>query len=148
VDFDVRVPSGVDYSYDSLSSVSGNVDVSGARGSISAKSVSGDVTLSNTSGIISASSVSGNVQAQITRLEGNGDLKFSSISGNVNVQAPANSNAEISMSSVSGSLDTDFPIQIQSASFGPGHSAHGRVGSGGNNLHISTVSGKVSLTRI
>jgi DUF4097 and DUF4098 domain-containing protein YvlB len=148
VDFDVRVPSGVDFNYDSLSSVSGNVDVTGARGNISAKSVSGNVTLSNTAGIVSASSVSGNVEAQITRLEGNGDLKFSSVSGNVNVQAPASSNAEINMSSISGSLDTDFPIEIQSANHGPGHYAHGRVGTGGNNLHISTISGKVSLTRI
>jgi DUF4097 and DUF4098 domain-containing protein YvlB len=148
VNFDVRVPSGVDYSYDSLSSVSGNVDVTSARGRISAKSVSGNVTVSDAAGVVSASSVSGNVEAQITRLDGTGELKFSSVSGNVNVKAPGNSNAEIDMSSVSGTLDTDFPIEIQSASHGPGRFARGRVGTGANNLHITTVSGKVSLTRI
>jgi len=148
VNFDVRVPSGVDYAYDGLSSVSGNVDVTGVRGQIRASSVSGNVTVSNAVGIVNASSVSGNVEAEMTSLEGTGELKFSSVSGNVDVKAPANSNAEVRMSSVSGTLNTDFPIEIQSANYGPGQSARGRVGTGGNNLHISTVSGKASFTRI
>jgi DUF4097 and DUF4098 domain-containing protein YvlB len=148
VNFDVRVPSGVDYVYDSLSSVSGNVEVTGVRGRISAKSVSGNVTVTDAAGIVSATTVSGNVEAQITRLEGTGDLKFSSVSGNVDVKAPAGSNAEVKMSSVSGTLNTDFPIEIQSASYGPGQFARGRLGAGGNSLHISTVSGKASFTRI
>jgi len=148
VNFDVRVPSGVDYDYDKLSSVSGNVEIAGVRGQVHASSVSGNVSVSDAAGIVNASSVSGNVEAQLTSIAGRGDLKFSSVSGNVDVRAPANANAEVKMSAVSGTVSTDFPIEIQSAEYGPGHSARGRVGTGGNNLHISTVSGKASLTRI
>jgi DUF4097 and DUF4098 domain-containing protein YvlB len=147
VNFDVRVPAGVDYSFDRLDSVSGNVEVNGVRGRLHVESVSGNVTVAAVTGIVSASSVSGNVEAQIAGLEGTGEMKFTSVSGNVYVKAPANPNADIEMSSVSGSLDTDFPIEIQAAGHGPGHSARGRVGTGANKLGISSVSGKVSLTR-
>ncbi len=147
VNFDVRVPSGVDFNYEHLASVSGSVDVTGVRGRVQASSVSGDVTLNNVTGIVSASSVSGSVDAQITSFEGVGDMKFSSVSGSVNVKAPASGNEDIEMSSLSGGLDTDFPIEIQARDHGPGRSAHGRVGSGGNRLHITSVSGRVSLTR-
>jgi DUF4097 and DUF4098 domain-containing protein YvlB len=148
VNFDVRVPAGVEYSYDHLASVSGDVDATSVRGRLSAKSVSGNVTVSDVTGIVSASSVSGDVNAQITRLEGEGEMKFSSVSGNVQVKAPGNPNADIEMSSVSGTLDTDFPIEVQKASYGPGRSARGRIGTAANTLKLSTVSGKVSLTKM
>ncbi len=147
VDFDVRVPSGVDYSFDSIASVSGDVTVTGVRGHVQAKSVSGDVSLSNVTGVVNASTVSGSVDARIAGIAGSGEMKFSSVSGRVNVVAPSNANADIEMSSVSGALNTDFPIDVQSKQYGPGHSARGRIGAGGNSLRITSVSGHVSLTR-
>jgi DUF4097 and DUF4098 domain-containing protein YvlB len=146
VNFDVRVPSGVDYNYDRLASVSGDVEVNGISGRLKAESVSGNISVQAITGIVSATSVSGDVDVQIAG-SGPGDMKFSSVSGNVNITAPANTNADVEMSSVSGSLNTDFPIEIQAASHGPGRSAHGRIGAGMNRLHITTVSGKVSLSR-
>jgi hypothetical protein len=147
VNFDVRVPAGLDYNFDRLASVSGNIEVTSVRGSLRATSVSGDVTVKDVTGTVNASSVSGSVDAQITRIEGSGEMKFSSVSGSVNVKAPSNADADIEMSSVSGSLETDFPIQVQESRYGPGRSARGRVGTGANSLRVTTVSGKVSLTR-
>jgi DUF4097 and DUF4098 domain-containing protein YvlB len=146
VNFDVRVPAGVEYNYDRISSVSGDVEINGIRGRVKVESVSGDVRVQAITGIISATSVSGDLDVQIAG-SGPGDMKFSSVSGDVYVKAPANTNADVDMSSVSGSLNTDFPIEIQAAAHGPGHSARGRIGSGMNTLHITTVSGRVSLTR-
>lgn len=147
VNFDVHVPADVDYNFDRLGSVSGNVEITSVRGHLRAESVSGNVTVKDITGIVSASSVSGSVTAEITRLEGTGEMKFSSVSGNVNVKAPASTNADVEMSSVSGSLETDFPIEIQDRQAGPGRSARGRLGMGANSLRVTTVSGKVSLTR-
>jgi len=148
VNFQVLVPSQVEYNFDRLASVSGNVEVMGIRGRLHVESVSGNVGVTNVAGIVSASSVSGNVEAQVSSPEGLGDMKFSSVSGNVDVRAPLNLNADIEMSSVSGSLHTDFPISIEEREYGPGHSARGRIGSGTNGLRVTTVSGRVSLTRI
>ena len=73
-------------------------------------------------------------------------MKFSSVSGNVNVTLPGNLDAEVQMSSLSGSLKTDFPIEVKERRYGPGRSAQGRVGNGSRTLNVSAVSGSVSLT--
>ncbi len=147
VRFELRVPQGVEYNYERLASVSGNVIVDNVTGRLRAESVSGDVDIRNVAGIVSASAVSGNVDVEISRLQGAGDMKFSSVSGSVNVKAPAQLDADVEMSSISGSLKTDFPIEVQEQRYGPGQSARGRVGSGTHSLRITTVSGRVSLTR-
>jgi DUF4097 and DUF4098 domain-containing protein YvlB len=148
VNFEVRVPANVDYAFDGIGSVSGGVELSGVQGNIRAESVSGGVVLTDVGGTIKASSVSGSVNAQVTRIDKPGELRFSSVSGSVAVIAPARLNADIDMSSVSGSLQTDFPIEVQKEQYGPGQHARGRLGSGTTTLRISTVSGKVTLTRM
>jgi DUF4097 and DUF4098 domain-containing protein YvlB len=147
VRFDVRVPRAVTYNFERISSVSGNVLVEDITGRLKAEAVSGNVDVKDVSGLVSASAVSGNVTVEIRSLEGAGDMKFSAVSGNVTVKAPANLDADIDMSSVSGSLKTDFPIEVQERRYGPGRSARGRLGGGSRNLRISSVSGRVSLTR-
>jgi hypothetical protein len=145
VNFEVQVPAGVSYNFDRLGSVSGKVDISGVQGVFHVNSVSGGVKLQAVSGVVNATSVSGSVDVEISQLSGTGDMKFSSVSGSVNIKAPLKGIGSVDMSSLSGSLDTDFPIQVQESR--PGRSARGTVGSGPNNLHISTVSGKISLIK-
>ncbi len=147
VQFNVRVPSLVDYDFEKLASVSGDVEVTRIRGNIHANSVSGSVTVAEVAGIISASSVSGNVTAQITKVSGTGSMKFSSVSGNVEVKAPADTDANVDMSTVSGGLQTDFPLDVKEKSFGTGRSAQGLLRSGSSNLKISSVSGKISFVK-
>jgi len=116
-------------------------------GQLKAESVSGDVQIKDISGQVSASTVSGNVSVEFSRIEGSASMKFSSVSGNVSVRAPGELDADIEMSTVSGSLKTDFPIEVLERRYGPGRSARGRLGSGVSNLRITTVSGRVSLIR-
>ena len=146
VNFVVQVPQNVEYNFERLSSVSGRVDVDNVTGRLRAESVSGGVGIHNVVGLVSASSVSGRVDVEISRLQGTGDMKFSSVSGSVSVKAPVNLDADIEMSSISGSLQTDFPIEVQEQHYGPGRSARGHLGSGKYSLRITTVSGRVSLT--
>jgi len=147
VRFEVSVPQSVRYNFERLSSVSGSVEVTGVAGQLKAESVSGDVQIKDISGQVSASTVSGNVNVEFSRIDGSASMKFSSVSGNVSVRAPGELDADIEMSTVSGSLKTDFPIEVLERRYGPGRSARGRLGSGASNLRITTVSGRVSLIR-
>jgi hypothetical protein len=147
VNFEVRVPASVNYNFDRLVSVSGNVEVIGVTGQIRADSVSGNVAVTDVSGLVSANAVSGNVLVKISRLIGAGDMSFRSISGNVNVTAPADLDADVEMSTISGSLKTDFPVEVIEKRYGPGRSARGRLGAGSHNLRITAVSGRVSLVK-
>ena len=145
VRFEVMVPSGVNYNFEGISSVSGDVKVNGVTGYLKASSVSGDVEVREVTGAVSASSVSGDVSVEISRFEGNEDMKFTSVSGDVNVRLPSSLGAEIDMSSLSGSIRTDFPIEVKKERYTSRKSARGTVGDGARSLRISSVSGSLSL---
>jgi DUF4097 and DUF4098 domain-containing protein YvlB len=166
VRFEVKVPRGGAYKFENISSISGDVDVTGVSGELHAKSISGNVTVRSIAGPVQAKSVSGNVivgeingtatagstsgnvEVEIVNLSGAQDMSFSSVSGNVRVKLPANLDAEVKMSTMSGSLKTEFPLQIEEPEYGPGRKATGRVGGGSRQLKLSSVSGNVSLQRM
>ncbi len=146
VRFDVKVPRSIAYDFDRIASVSGNVEIRGVTGKVHASAVSGDVKVRNVAGSVSASSVSGDVDVEIDRLEGADSMKFSSVSGDVDVRLPSSLGADISMSSFSGSVRSDFPIEIKQERYGSRNSARGKVGDGSRSLRMSSVSGSLSLT--
>ncbi len=147
VNFLVRVPRSVSFNFDNIRSVSGNVRLANVTGHVRAESTSGSVEVRDVSGEVSAQSVSGNVDVTFTRIIGAAKMRFASISGSVSVKAPADLNAFVEMSTISGSLNTDFPIEIQERRYFPGRSARGRLGEGACSIRITSVSGRVSLVR-
>jgi DUF4097 and DUF4098 domain-containing protein YvlB len=166
INFQVSVPQGVSLNFDNISTASGNVSIQNVTGRVNAKSASGDVTVQEASGHISASSASGNVtvtgvagsvsaraasgnvEAHLSSISGSDNMEFASASGDVRVWVPDGLDADVNMSTSSGSLDTDFALQVDQHNYGPGKSAHGRLGSGARTLRLSTASGNVSLKRV
>jgi hypothetical protein len=160
--FEVRVPrSGVNIQ--KISTASGDINASNFAGDIKLNTASGDITLNNVSGeidvatasgqlkvtnatgTVSAASASGDVDVEIARLEGSGDLRFTSASGDVNVRLPNNLDARVSLATASGNIETDFPLEVKKEEYGSGTTARGQLGSGARSLRIATASGDVSL---
>ncbi|HEX8475716.1 MAG TPA: DUF4097 family beta strand repeat-containing protein [Pyrinomonadaceae bacterium] len=164
VNFQVQVPRSSRYRLGKLNTASGNIEVSGVNGEVHVSTASGDLLIKDVSGevkaatasgtvrvrevagTVNASSASGDVDVEITRLEGTESMNFSSASGDINVKMPSNLDAEVEMSTVSGSVKTNFPIEVKREEHSGGASARGRVGSGSRLLRISSASGNVSLT--
>lgn len=140
VDFEVRVPRGVRFK---ANTVMGDVRITGLDSRVSAGSVTGDVRIA-TSDIANASTVSGSIEVTMGRTDWEGTLSFSTVSGDIDVAFGADLNADVSYSSVSGSLDSEWPVSMSS---GGARHLRGRVGSGGRKLSLSTVSGDVDLRR-
>jgi hypothetical protein len=165
INFEVRVPNAVSYLFRELSSASGNieirdvtgevdarsasgnVDVDRVRGLVDARSASGNVNVGEVAGRVTARSASGNVNVAIVELDREGDMEFESASGNVEVRVPAGLDATVEMSTLSGELETDFPLEVNEAKYGPGKKARGKVGSGAHALRLASVSGNVALKR-
>jgi hypothetical protein len=143
VDIDIEVQMPKTMRVDAHS-VSGDVMVSGAEGEVRGGSVSGDVQLLHLrANAVKASSVSGDVDVSIDALTGDGTLKFTSVSGDVTVTLPPSIDADVTMRSVSGDLDTDFPLTLNGRM--DRHALEARIGRGGRALDVSTVSGDVKL---
>jgi hypothetical protein len=166
VRFEVRVPRSAGVNFEKIATASGNlkaegfagrvtldtasgdVSVRGVSGEIRASSASGTVRVADAAGTVNASSASGDVEVELTRLEGGGDMRFSSASGDVNVRMPVGIDARVNMSTVSGSIETNFPIEVKNNRYGAGSRAEGQLGSGARLLKLSSASGNVTLKSI
>jgi hypothetical protein len=143
VDFEVRVPRGVKFSG---STVTGSVRATGLSADVQASSVSGSVRVSTT-GLVRASTVSGSIMARMGRTDWNDELRFSTVSGSIVLEMPENLNTDVEVSTVSGSLDSDWPMTMNGRRFSP-RNMSGRIGNGGRELRLSTVSGDIELRKV
>lgn len=144
VNFTVRVPEGVRFI---ARTVQGDVEARDLRGPVRASTVSGGVDV-RTSDVAEASSVSGDLRVAMGRMPRDGSLRFSSVSGDVRLTLPADAGAQLSASTVSGDIDSDFPLTLSGRGRSwPGRRIQATLGRGGPELRISTVSGDIQLER-
>lgn len=136
VTYSVRVPAGVHFVG---RTIAGNVTAQGLDGDAFAYIVSGNVEI-EAAGIAEAQTVSGLIDVEIGEADPDQNLVFSAVSGNVTVRVPADTNADARLSTVSGSVTSDFPIVETSEGIW-----EATLGAGGNLVSLSTVSGSVTL---
>lgn len=133
----------------SASNVSGDIQVTGAQGDVRASNVSGDIRLDRLRATsIQASSVSGDVEVHVEELAGRGDLSFHTVSGDVTLELPRQLDVDLSMSTVSGGIDSDYALTIGGNGRMNRRNMDARIGSGGRRLDLATVSGDVKLRMI
>jgi DUF4097 and DUF4098 domain-containing protein YvlB len=141
MDLEISVPAGIDVT---ARSVSGGVRVVGVRGDVDATSTSGDIRLERIQGSsVRGRTTSGDVIAYIETLTGSGDLSFRSTSGDVTLELPKVLDADLSLSTVSGNMESDYALTLNGRM--SRRRIEARVGKGGRALDVSTVSGNVRL---
>jgi DUF4097 and DUF4098 domain-containing protein YvlB len=112
---------------------------------VSANSVSGDIVLNHLRArSVTAHTVSGDVEVMVDEFTGSGDLSFHTVSGDVTLELPRQFDADVSMTTVSGAMDSDYPITLGNGRTSR-RSINARIGNGGRRLELKTVSGDVKL---
>lgn len=158
VDFVVRVPAGVKFA---ATTVAGDIIAEGLRNAVNVASVSGNVRVATT-GTARAATVNGDVTASLGETDG-GEMEFVSVSGNVTVRLPRDVDAEVSAHTMSGEIESDFDLERGPMARGDdddedddggldfdiriGESASGKLGRGGPELSVTTISGNIRLER-
>jgi len=137
VEFEVRIPTGVDFVG---RNITGAISATGIAGSALASTITGDVVL--VAEIAEATVVTGSITATVSQSEWGRDLAFMTVTGNVTVQVPSSTNATAVLSTVTGTLGSDFPLSHPSP-----YEWTGPIGSGGPMLRLATVTGSVRLRR-
>lgn len=149
-----------------VGTISGEVRVRGAR-EIDARSVSGEVIVDRVSGDVRLSSTSGDVVAtqssarfvslssssgDIT-FEGNADATgrydFETHSGTVVITLPRATNANITIATYSGDVESDFPLVLQPGgrAFNQPRRLEFTIGNGGPRIVAESFSGDVEIRR-
>jgi DUF4097 and DUF4098 domain-containing protein YvlB len=138
VTFSVSVPAGVDFHG---KMVTGDIVADSLESDAFVSTVTGDISVS-TSGLAIAATVTGSVFASIGQTNWDRDLAFCTVTGSVTVEIPPDTNADVYVSTVTGSVHSDFPLSQNWAGVW-----RGTLGSGGRNLTAATVTGSVRLRR-
>jgi hypothetical protein len=141
VDFEVRVPRGVLFTG---RTVNGSIRASGLTADAKASSVNGSVRV-NTTGLAEASTVNGSINVRMGRANWSETLEFSTVNGAITIELPDELNADVSASTVNGSLASDWPMTVRGR-WGPKH-MNGKIGNGGRELALETVNGDIELRR-
>ena len=160
VRFIVRIPSGVrvgagtvngemrvrDVSSDvRASTVNGRVEVRNVGGEVRATTVNGGVDVTTRNGPVEATTVNGSVNVRMSALGREGDMRFHTVNGDVIVETPSSLDARVSLSTLHGSISSDYPVQL-SGRFGP-RRASGTIGKGGREIDMETVNGSIELRK-
>ncbi len=121
-------------------SASGDLEGSGIMGSIHAETSSGDIDITGSVQELRCISASGDVQVRTTVVPQ--QLEVSSKSGDCEIYMPGGEGFVLQFSTVSGDLDTDFPL-VGPVGARSGEAIH--LDGGGRTFHITSVSGDISL---
>jgi DUF4097 and DUF4098 domain-containing protein YvlB len=149
-----------------LNSVSGEVTVANIAGNLRANAVSGELTVTNVTGDVEVETVSGeivldDVRSKFVRAEtvsgevefrgpidAAGRYDFHAHSGDIRLDFANTVNATFNVETFSGSLDSDFPIQLDPGEYaGAGRPKRFtfKVGNGGARITTETFSGDIVL---
>ena len=146
IDLEVAVPTNLQVS---ANSVSGDVSVTGAQGDVRANTVSGDVRLDKLhASSIKANTVSGDLEVRVDELHGPRRLLVQHGERRPHAEVPRTFDADLSMSSVSGDINSDFALTVSSTNRMRRGSIEARIGNGGRRLDVHTVSGNLRLRAV
>lgn len=152
------------------------LDITGLSGDITARNIGGDVTIYSTNGEVALSDVRGgvdivtvsgdidlrgitakNVRAKATsgdvRFDGSidpaGRYELVTHSGDIGLRIPRDASAQLTVSTWTGTVDSDFPITLRPGEHGIGVTTTKRfvfeIGGGGARIAVEAFSGDIKL---
>jgi DUF4097 and DUF4098 domain-containing protein YvlB len=146
VEYTLQVPRHV--RLDTIRAVNGAVAVEGVQGLINVSSVNGAVTGNALTGEVKLSSVNGRVFANVAELGGSSPIELDAVNGAVELTLPSDANAELSASTVHGSISASgFDIPVQRQKWTGGSNLQAKLGTGMTRVKMSTVNGSIRLQR-
>ncbi|HEX6133978.1 MAG TPA: DUF4097 family beta strand repeat-containing protein [Longimicrobiales bacterium] len=141
VQWEVQVPRGVNFT---ARTVNGGIEATGLAGTTVAETVNGGVRVA-TAGLATASTVNGNIEVELGRSDWRDELAFETTNGSIVVTFTGELNAQVDASTVTGGIETDYPLEVRGRFMN--RRLSGTVGSGGRVLALQTVNGSIELRR-
>ncbi|MFI5227829.1 MAG: DUF4097 family beta strand repeat-containing protein [Gemmatimonadales bacterium] len=134
-----------------MSTISGDVKIDDLKGNVDIQTVSGDIGLrAVTAKLVRAKTTSGDVVYDGT-IDPAGRYELSSNSGDIGLHVPRDANAQVTVSTWNGTIDSQFPITLTPGEHGIGTATAKRftfqVGAGAARITAETFSGDVTISQ-
>ena len=133
-----------------VNSISGSVKMTDLRGSVDVGTVSGDIDLRGvTSRSVRGKTTSGDVTFDGT-IDAAGRYDLNTHSGDVRLHIPRDANAQLTVSTWNGGIDSEFPITLRPGEHGIGSATAKRftfeIGGGAARISAETFSGDITIS--
>jgi DUF4097 and DUF4098 domain-containing protein YvlB len=142
INFHVRVPENSNVN---LETANGNVRAEDLQGRLRLGSTNGNVEAAGVHGSVDVSTTNGNAEVNCAGLKSGDRITCSTTNGDAGAVVPADTQAEVEMSTVNGQVHCDLPVTVQGGI--SDRRIRGRIGQGGGSIRIGTVNGNARLTK-
>jgi DUF4097 and DUF4098 domain-containing protein YvlB len=130
--------------------VSGDIRLTDFKGDFEGETVSGSIDLQNAAGrLVRSHTTSGDLSYEGS-IDPSGRYELNAHSGDIRLAIPSNASAQLSVSTWSGTLDSDFPITLRPGEHGIGSGQAKRftfvIGGGAARIAAETFSGDITIS--
>ncbi|HVN30944.1 MAG TPA: DUF4097 family beta strand repeat-containing protein [Thermoanaerobaculaceae bacterium] len=144
VEYTLTVPKGA--ALDKVELVNGGLTVSGLGGEVRAELVNGEAKLTGLMGNVFVEAVNGEVNVELEKLDARQRVKLETVNGPIELRLAAGVAAEVDAETVNGHLSNDFGIPVNKHEF-VGADMNGSIGTGGGDVSLKTVNGRIALLK-
>ena len=141
VDYEISLPRGAALDAEL---VNGPLDIAGIEGALDVAAVNGQVTVRGAKSSVDAETVNGDLSVGFSA-DARPDADLESVNGRLSIFLPPSVAGEFDAETVNGGIETDFPLEVRKARFGPMSSLEGRLGQGGGAFDLETVNGQIRI---
>lgn len=143
VAYELEVPEDVDL--DSITTVNGDVKISGVSGLVKAETVNGSLKASGLVGDVNLETVNGSVEAEFDQLGEGQRVTADAVNGKILLLVPSDTSARITAETVNGSINADdFGLEPEKGFVG--RDLSGEIGGGDARISLDTVNGSIRIT--
>jgi DUF4097 and DUF4098 domain-containing protein YvlB len=144
VEYTLTVPKGA--ALDKFELVNGGLTVSGLGGEVRAELVNGEAKLTGLAGNVSVEAVNGEVSVELEKLDPRQQVKLETVNGPIELRLAAGVAADVEAETVNGHLSNDFGIPVNKHEY-VGADMNGSIGTGGGDVRLKTVNGKIQVVK-
>ncbi|MCJ7441339.1 MAG: DUF4097 family beta strand repeat-containing protein [Thermoanaerobaculaceae bacterium] len=144
VEYTLTVPKGA--ALDKFELVNGSLTVSGLGGEVNAELVNGEAKLTGLAGNVSVEAVNGEVTVELEKLDARQRVRLETVNGGIELRLAAGVAADVAAETVNGHLSNDFGIPVNKHEH-VGADMTGSIGSGGGDVRLETVNGKIRVVK-
>jgi predicted Ser/Thr protein kinase len=145
VDYTVNVPQNAQLA--NVSGVNGRIEIDGVAGDITASTVNGATEIKNAAHDLKLSTVNGHIKASMDRLGDGQSVSLDAVNGQLELAFPEAADASFSVSTVNGSISSEFAALKPEKEFPVGNKLNGSLGRGSASVKVTAVNGAVKFLK-
>lgn len=126
-----------------LGTTNGGIDAEKLAGPLDAHTTNGSIKVYDLKGSLDAHTTNGSITASVTEFHETDEIDMGATNASIRLTLPSDVKADVSASTVNGSIHTDFPLTVQGKIMKK--RLQGEINGGGGKIELSTVNGSIHI---